>query len=385
MDAKSIYHNRDIAEKIGHELDALRNQVMALRGSRDAAYIHRMIRWQRSLAVMGRVVMFASLAFHPSWAHSLAGWAPLIGGLGLGAFILGIAKILENMEIGHNVLHGQWDWMGHPEIQSGLWEWDTACPSDQWKHSHNVVHHTWTNVVGRDRDIGYGIMRMSDLQPWSPRYLGQFFYNMALATWFEYGVALHDLELDKVARGERSIASIRPLFRRQLRKMARQGAKDYLLYPLLAGPFFLYIAGANLVANFVRNVWAYMIIFCGHFPEGVEMFTEDEIKGETRGQWYVRQMLGSCNIKGGKLFHIMSGNLSHQIEHHLFPDMPSLRYQEVAPLVQAIAQKYGIPYNSHGLTRQFGTTLKAIIKYSFPSKAASEAPRSGDGQGSIAA
>jgi linoleoyl-CoA desaturase len=385
MDAKSIYHDKEIAEKIAQELDALRNQIMASRGADDAAYIHRIIKWQRSLAVAGRMVMFASLALHPSWNHLFAGWLPLSLTLVLGAILLGVAKILENMEIGHNVLHGQWDWMGHPEIQSGVWEWDTACPSDQWKHSHNIVHHTWTNVIGRDRDIGYGIMRMSDLQPWSPRYLWQFFYNLALATWFEYGVALHDLELDKVARGERSVQSIRPLIRGQIHKIARQAAKDYLLYPLLAGPFFLYIAAANLLANLIRNVWAYMIIFCGHFPDGVVMFTDDEIQGETRGQWYVRQIMGSCNIKGGKLFHIMSGNLSHQIEHHLFPDMPSLRYQEVAPLVQELARKYQIPYNSHGLARQFGTTIVAIIRYSFPGKPKAGAPEGSAQKDSVAA
>ncbi len=53
--------------------------------------------------------------------------------------------------------------------------------------------------------------------------------------------------------------------------------------------------------------------------------------------------LGSCNIRGGKLFHVMSGNLSHQIEHHLFPDMCSNRYPEVAPRVRALAARYGPP------------------------------------------
>lgn len=383
MSAKSIYRNRELADRLGQDMDALRREVMAARGDRDAHYILRMIRWQRSCAAIGRIAMFLSLIFHPSWNHAFSSWISLWALLGCGTLLLGVAKILENMEIGHNILHGQWDWMGHPEIQSSLWEWDTACPSAQWKHSHNVIHHTWTNVVGRDRDVGYGILRMTSLQRWEPRFLGQFFYNLALALGFEYGVALHDLELDKVARGEKSHHSIRPMLRAQGRKIAKQAAKDYVLFPLLAGPFFFYVAGANVVANLIRNVWAYMIIFCGHFPSGSYMFTEEEIKGESHGQWCVRQILGSCNITGGPFFHILSGNLSHQIEHHLFPDMPSVRYKDVAPLVRKITEKYGLPYNAHSLGRQFGSTLLAIIKYSFPTPpAASDADDQG---GSLAA
>jgi linoleoyl-CoA desaturase len=149
-------------------------------------------------------------------------------------------------------------------------------------------------------------------------------------------------------------------------KMARQILKDYILFPLLAGPFFLYVCGANALANVIRNLWTYLIIFCGHFPMDVHVFTKDEVENETRNHWYVRQLLGSCNIGGGKLFHIMSGNLSHQIEHHLFPDMPSNRYPEIAPRVRALCERYKLPYNSGSLTRQFGTTLLRILRMTFP-------------------
>ena len=83
-----------------------------------------------------------------------------------------------------------------------------------------------------------------------------------------------------------------------------------------------------------RNLWAFTIIFCGHFPDGVAQFTEDEADGESRGHWYLRQLLGSANLTGGRLFHLLTGNLSHQIEHHLFPDLPAHRYAEIAPEVR---------------------------------------------------
>jgi len=372
-------------EAFGREIDAIRDEVLEARGDRDRAYILGMIRVQRSLALAGRAAIFVSLVLLPALGVAGASLAPFLAVLGLGAVTLGVAKILENMEIGHNVMHAQWDWMRDSAISSSTWEWDTACPSDQWKHSHNVVHHNWTNVVGMDPDVGYGVLRVTPEQPWSPRYLVQPFSNLLLMLLFEYGVALHDLEVDKLMNGEKSAASTLPMLRRVGWKVGRQVLKDYILWPglgaLLAVPIawllqldvarsallaFGVTAAANAVANVVRNVWANMIIFCGHFPAGVHHFSKADVQGETRAAWYVRQLLGSCNIGGGKLFHILSGNLSHQIEHHLFPDMPSNRYPEVAPRVRAIAARYGLPYNTGSLARQFGTTTWTIWRLALP-------------------
>jgi NADPH-dependent stearoyl-CoA 9-desaturase len=121
-----------------------------------------------------------------------------------------------------------------------------------------------------------------------------------------------------------------------------------------------------MTANLIRNVWSYMIIFCGHFPEDVQEFSIEETKAETRGQWYFRQVLGSANLVGGKLFHILSGNLSFQIEHHLFPDIPAHRHAEIAPEVQEICHRYGIPYNKGPLHRQFATVVRKIVKLALP-------------------
>jgi fatty acid desaturase len=339
-------------ERFGQELDAIQEETKESLGDADRRYIKRMIATQRGLALAGRLTIYASLPLLPTGL-------PFLAVIGAGAFTLGIAKILENMEIGHNVIHGQWDWMNDPAIHSASWEWDNVCPADQWKHSHNVMHHTWTNVIGKDRDVGYEILRVSDRQAWKPA-------HVALALLFQWGVAVHDIDLGDLKSGKTKLADVQHLVKGIARKAAKQLAKDYLLWPLLAGPFFFYVAGANAVANLMRNVWSYMIIFCGHFPDGAQLFTEEDVAGETRGRWYVRQVLGSCNIEGGPLFHTLSGNLSHQIEHHLFPDMPSNRYPEVAPRVRALCERYGIPYNSGSLARQFGTTMRTILRLALP-------------------
>jgi linoleoyl-CoA desaturase len=351
-------------EEFGRELDALRDEVMDSRGEADRRYIVRLIRLQRSLALGGRLVIFASLPLLPRFGHALAGWSWFLPVVGLGTLMLAAAKILENMEIGHNVMHAQWDWMRDPDIQSGTWEWDMVCPSDQWKHSHNVVHHTWTNVLGKDRDVGYGMLRVTEQQRWHPFYLLQPVSAVLMALLFEWFIALHDLEINRLLAGKRTLAQVRPMLRSIGQKVGRQVLKDYVLWPLLAGPLCLYVLAANAAANVLRNVWTYVIIFCGHFPEGAQYFRADDVVNETRARWYVRQLLGSCNIDGGRLFHVASGNLSHQIEHHLFPDMPSNRYPQVAPRVRALCARYGLPYNTHSLGRQFGTTTRKIFRLS---------------------
>jgi linoleoyl-CoA desaturase len=278
------------------------------------------------------------------------------------------------MEIGHNTMHGQWDWMNDPEVHSSSWEWDTTQPAEQWKHSHNYIHHQFTNVLGHDNDVGYGILRMSRDQKWTPYNLGQPVYNALLALFFEYGVALHDLDIEAIRKGEKDPK----LLKRQLKqigdKIGKQALKDYVVYPALTGPAFLSTLTANITSNLVRNVWAYMIIFCGHFPDGAVHFTEEELEDETRAEWYLRQMLGSANFEGGKLLHIMSGQLGYQIEHHLFPDLPSNRYAEISVKVKDICQRYGIPYTTGPLHKQYGQTLRTIMKLSLPNRRTKDNP-----------
>ncbi|MEU4641534.1 acyl-CoA desaturase [Micromonospora sp. NPDC023814] len=341
-------------ETIGKELDAIRDRVIADRGERDAAYIRRVISTQRKLELGSRVVLLFSL-FPPAWIVGTAG--------------LTVAKILENMEIGHNVLHGQWDWMRDPKIHSTTWEWDHVSPADQWKHSHNELHHRYTNVIGKDNDLGYGIMRVDEDQRWHPFHLGQPLWNFINACFFEYGIAAYDLELGRnLRKGRHKKPEFRARARAVGRKIRRQVLKDYVLHPLLSGPSFLHTLAATFTANLLRNLWSHSVIMCGHFPEGVETFSRRSIEGETRGEWYLRQMLGSANISGSRLLHIMTGNLSYQIEHHLFPDLPSNRYQEIAPEVRALFDRYGLKYTTGSLPRQVFSAWKKVFRLSLPNR-----------------
>ncbi|GGI08156.1 fatty acid desaturase family protein [Egicoccus halophilus] len=341
-------------EALGRELDAIRANVMDSRGERDAAYIRKVIEVQRTLELGSRAVLLFSL-FPPAWLAGTAG--------------LSLAKILENMEIGHNVMHGQWDWMRDPKIHSTTWEWDNVAPAEMWKHSHNELHHTYTNVIGRDNDLGYGIMRVDEDQPWSPFYLAQPLWNLVNACIFQYGIAAYDLEVGKYLKGRKDAAEFRTQAKKVLRKVRRHFVRDYVVHPLLSGPAAVTTVAANLTANLARNLWTHSVIMCGHFPEGVETFEKTSIEGETRGEWYLRQMLGAANISGGPLLHILTGNLSYQIEHHLFPDMPSNRYQEISPKIQDLFERYGLRYVSGPLPRQVASAWAKVIRLSLPNDA----------------
>jgi fatty acid desaturase len=344
-------------DALGVELDAIYDEVRADLGERDAEYIHKVIAAQRKLEMGGRAALLFSL-FPPAWLA--------------GVTMLSSAKIISNMEIGHNVMHGQWDWMRDPTIHSTTWEWDGAPTSEHWKHTHNYVHHTYTNVIGKDRDLGYTIMRVSGDQPWKPVYLAQPLYNLALAGTFEWAVALYDLEFDELMKGRLPLGEYLHRSRGMFKKVIKQSLKDYVVWPLLSGPSAPTTVAANLTSNIIRNVWAHTIIFCGHFPDGGATFEEADVADESRGEWYLRQMEGSCNIEGGPLLHLMSGNLSYQIEHHIFPDIPSNRYKEIAPRVREICDRYGIPYSTGSLFKQYGQVLKKINRFAFPGGAAKE-------------
>jgi NADPH-dependent stearoyl-CoA 9-desaturase len=389
-------------DELGREFDAIGDRVHAELGERDRRYIESMIAMQRRLAVIGRVLLLGA-RYRPA---QIAGTAAL-----------SMAKILENMEIGHNVLHGQWDWMNDPQINSSTWDWDTASTAEAWKHSHNYVHHTFTNILGKDKDLGYEIMRIDPQQKWHPVYLFQPFYNLLLAAFFEWGVAFHDLDFEAIRTGKKSKAQVMRELAGIREKAKSQVVKDYIAWPLLSGLAMVAVdvaletrrgrrrrgglagalreaisggreayqsaAAANASANIVRNVWAYAIIFCGHFPDQTYTFSPEEVEGESRGGWYVRQLAGAANIEGSPLFHVASGNLGYQVEHHLFPDLPSTRYAEVAPQVKEICERYRLPYNSGPLGQQLGMVQRTILRLAFPG--GTQRPKPGPYRGEMAA
>ena len=351
--SKSKHLNAAQIEQFGQQVDAIRREIMESIGEQDAQYIYKIRNFVRYSEIASRgMLMFG-------------GWIPPVWLFGTG--LLGLSKIVENMELGHNVMHGQFDWLNDPSLNGANYDWDTISTGDDWKHTHNYIHHTYTNIVGKDHDVGYGLLRVSEAQKWEPRFLLNIPLAIQLMVFFEWYVGLQNLHLEDAliykTRTWKQVWEDSAKFRQ---KATRQVAKDYVFFPVIAGPNALPVLTGNAVANVIRNLWSSAVIFNGHFTEDAETFEIDNTENETRAEWYLRQIRGSSNFTGTEWLHILSGNLSHQVEHHLFPDMPANRYAEAAPKIRALCAEYGIHYNEASFMQQFGSVWVRLAKHSVP-------------------
>lgn len=351
--SKSAHLTPEQIEEFGRRVEQIRQDVMQSLGEQDAKYIYKVRNFVRYTEIASRgMLMFG-------------GWIPPVWLLGTG--LLGISKIVENMELGHNVMHGQFDWLNEPSLNGNTYDWDTIASGDDWRETHNYVHHTYTNIVGKDHDVGYGILRVSDQQKWEPRHLFNIPLALQLMFFFEWYVGVQNLHLeDALVYKTKSWKQVWKDAAKVRKKATRQVLKDYVFFPVISGPMFLPVFAGNIVANIIRNLWSSAVIFNGHFTEDAETFEPDNTDTEIKAEWYLRQIRGSSNFSGTEWLHFMSGNLSHQIEHHLFPDMPANRYKEVAPKIKALCAEYGINYNEANFMRQFWSVWVRLAKCSLP-------------------
>ncbi|MFW2078778.1 fatty acid desaturase family protein [Acinetobacter sp. ULE_I010] len=351
--SKSKHLNPEQIAEFGRRVEEIRREVMENIGEQDAKYIYKIRNFVRYSEIASRgMLMFG-------------GWIPPVWVVGTG--LLGISKIVENMELGHNVMHGQFDWLNDPSLNGANYDWDTMSSGDDWKYTHNYMHHTYTNIVGKDHDVGYGLLRVSESQKWEPRFLLNIPLAIQLMVFFEWYVGVQNLHLEDAAvyktKTWKQVWADSEKFRKKAR---RQILKDYVFFPVIAGPNALPVLAGNAVANVIRSLWSSAVIFNGHFTEDAETFEADNTANETRAEWYLRQIRGSSNFTGTEWLHILSGNLSHQIEHHLFPDMPANRYAEVAPQIKALCAEYGIHYNEANFFQQFWSVWIRLAKCSVP-------------------
>lgn len=351
--SKSKHLSAEQVVEFGQQVERIRREIMDSIGEQDAQYIYKIRNFVRYSEIASRgLLMFG-------------GWMPPVWLLGTG--LLGLSKIVENMELGHNIMHGQFDWLNDPSLNGAAYDWDTMSTGDDWKYTHNYIHHTYTNIVGKDHDVGYGLLRISDLQKWEPRFLLNLPLTLQLMLFFEWYVGLQNLHLeDAIIYKSKTWAQVWQDSAKFRQKASRQIAKDYLFFPLIAGPNAVAVLTGNVVANLLRNVWASVVIFNGHFTEDTETFEQDNTEHETRAEWYLRQIRGSSNFTGTSALHILSGNLSHQIEHHLFPDMPANRYAEAAVQIRALCGEYGIHYNEASFFKQSLSVWLRVAQYSLP-------------------
>ncbi|WP_420007253.1 fatty acid desaturase family protein, partial [Acinetobacter baumannii] len=231
--SKSAHLTPEQIEEFGRRVEQIRQDVMQSLGEQDTKYIYKVRNFVRYTEIASRgMLMFG-------------GWIPPVWLLGTG--LLCISKIVENMELGHNVMHGQFDWLNEPSLNGNTYDWDTIASGDDWRETHNYVHHTYTNIVGKDHDVGYGILRVSDQQKWEPRHLFNIPLALQLMFFFEWYVGVQNLHLEEaLVYKTKSWKQVWEDAAKVRKKATRQVLKDYVFFPVISGPMFLPVFAGNV-------------------------------------------------------------------------------------------------------------------------------------------
>lgn len=348
--APAFASDRARIESFGRSLDELRKRVEAELGATDVAYMRRVRAASRRLEIGGRSLIHFS--FEPI-------------GFSIGVVALWAHKLLETAEIGHTTLHGTYDRIpGAEGLSSRAFRWKTPIDEDAWRNAHNIQHHQYTNVAGRDPDLDFGVLRLSEEVAYKPVHSLQPLSN--LLSWFGMITAIdvHATGLiDVYTPGrqahllkDRSWRAIASAHRAALGKLLRYFGREYVFFPMLAGPWFWKTLLGNFLSEVGKDLYAGATIYCGHV--GAQSYAPGT-RATSRAEWYVMQVEASRDFEVPALVGLLCGGLERQIEHHLFPRLPPNRLREIAPRVRALCEEHGVTYR----TGTWPATLRDVLRH----------------------
>ncbi len=337
------------------ELDQLFNSTLSKLGSTDLLHIKKISRISSFCEWVGRFFIHFSIE-------------PITYILGI--IILWIHKQLEGIELGHSIQHGVYEKIPGAEKfkrSNYWWRYHSRLPlhAPSWRYSHNGLHHGHTNIVGSDPDARlYKRNEKKEKRRWYQRLLfletlvnwpNIFFNANAMAT------GLFDVYFRRKSEPEiledRSWKNIVKAHKRGLAGVILYSLREYVFFPMLAGPFYLKIFFANFLSSLMRNLFTAPVLYAGHISTEVEVFSSDK-KPIDRAQWYEMQIRSTQNFEVPYFASLLAGGLDYQIEHHLCPKLPPNRLREIAPELRRICEKYGLVYNS----RPWYQTLRLIFR-----------------------
>jgi len=343
--------------RFGAEIDAIRDGVLSRVGAEDVKYVRRMNRFSRAMEVTGRVLIHLS---------------PEPISFTLGVLALWVHKQLQSTEIGHTALHGAYDRLpGAEGFESRRFRWDTPIDEESWREAHNVRHHGSTNIYGRDPDVNYGPVRLTERSPYEPGHRWQLLFALGVIfPFFAFVINTHVTGLSEALLGEdrplfvlrdRSKATRRAALKKAVRKYVPYYLYNFVLFPALAGPMFWKVLLGNVLAELLRDVYSACTIFCGHVGHDVKSYPEGT-RPKGRGEWYAMQVESANDFEVSRPVSVLCGALDRQIEHHLFPTLPPQRLREIAPAVKAACERWGVDYKTDTWGRTLGKSLHHIAQ-----------------------
>lgn len=351
-------------------IDDIRRRTQAQVGADDLRYIRTVDRVSRVAELVGRTLIAA---------------APGPLGFGLGVISLWAYKQLQATEIGHSALHGAYNRIdGAGKFHSNTHRWQVPIDEASWIRGHNGRHHGLTNVAGHDADIHFGPVRLTEHTPHRFAHYFQLpFTLLFLFPNFAWTMNMHFTGVTDVWSGngrasefdfieDRSWASVRAAHRALLRKYVPYYAREYLMWPALAGLVFGWWLGPiviarSLLGNFVseklRDIYSAATIYCGHVGEHTSAWPEGTLPAN-KGERYAMQVEATNNFEVPWILSVFCGALDLQIEHHLFPTLPPNRLREVAPQVRAVCAAHGVNYRSASWPRTLWRALAQVARLS---------------------
>ena len=221
-----------------------------------------------------------------------------------------------------------------------------------WKVQHNVLHHTYTNIYDVDEDISpRGAMRMAPESPWRPFHRYQFVYAWALycLMTFVWVVGKDFVRLVKYSR-EGLVGKQKASVRQEwivliVSKVLYLGYT--LALPIFLLPFTaLQVIVSFMLMHFVAGFILAVVFQPAHVVDGTSYFQPDE-RGNLENDWAVHQLHTTTNFAmENRVLSWYVGGLNFQVEHHLFPNVCHIHYRKLAPIVQATAKEFGLPYKN---------------------------------------
>lgn len=278
--------------------------------------------------------------------NTLTGWGAIAA-----VILMGIAMAGIGFSVAHDALHGAYS--NNPKVNMVLGASLDMLGANgyMWQITHNVIHHTYTNIHNVDEDL-----TVSPLLRLSPEAEHYWFHRFQ--HWY--------------AAGAYSLATLFWVFAKDFKYFLKKdlgpfqdrkhskGAVAWLLFSkaayytyalvlpllLIQQPWWVILLGfvtVHLIAGAILGI----VFQLAHVVEGTEYPLPDE-SGNMEHTWAVHEMLTTSNFaRRNPVLRWYIGGLNYQIEHHLFPKVCSIHYPEISHIVQAVAKKHGIPYNEH--------------------------------------
>lgn len=294
------------------------------------------------------------LVFEMSFGVSLLLWA-----------IMGFAVAGIGMSVMHDANHGAYS--RNPRINYLIGLTLNMCGGAvvNWKMQHNVLHHTYTNIAGKDNDIdGAGTMRFHPHGDHQKHHKYQWFYAFGLyAILTLFWATAKDFIQYYRYKNDRHVLTTpkeeRTLFLRIVALKVLYFGVFFGLPMALGGFAFWQVLIGFVIMNAISGLILSLIFQMAHVVEDAE-FPLPDLAGNMEDSFMVHQLKTTSNFATKSPFLTwFSGGLNFQVEHHLFPNICHVHYPEISKIVKETATEYGFPYNEEPT---FGSALKSHIR-----------------------